>query len=99
MKPIHAFRKEKLIGKDLVKLQRRLQGRMAAARMAMAYLKEVATGKPPKLPHGIKRLSLNQLSEMVLEDTRETMAENVEERVWRASLPVIHLAAAMAANE
>ena len=69
---------------------------MAAARMAIAYLKEASTGKIPKLPRGIKRLSLNQLSEMVLDDTRESMPENVEVRVWGASLPVIHLASAVA---
>jgi len=94
MKPVHAFRESKQIGKDLNGLQRRLQDRMAAARMAIAYLKEAAAGKPPKLPAGIKRLSLNQLSEMVLRDTRESSPENVETRVWRPSLPVIHLASA-----
>jgi hypothetical protein len=36
------------------------------------------------------------LSEMVLADTRESMPENVEVRIWRASLPVIHLASATA---
>jgi hypothetical protein len=96
MKPIHAFRDLQLIWKDLRILRRRLQDRMAAARMAMAYLKEAATGQIPKLPPGIKRLSLNQLSEMVLADTRESMPENVEVRIWRASLPVIHLASATA---
>jgi hypothetical protein len=81
---------------ETARLKRRLQDRMAAARMAIAYLKEVTTGNFPKLPRGIKRLSLNQLSEMALDDTRESMPENVEVRVWRASLPVIHLASATA---
>jgi len=96
MKPVHAFRDLKLIRKDLIILRRRLQDRMAAARMAIAYLQEVSTGHPPRLPPEIKRLSLNQLSEMVLTDTRESAPENVEVRVWRASLPVIHLASAVA---
>lgn len=68
---------------------------MAAARMAIAYLKEAATGQVPKLPPGIKRLSLNQLSEMVLKDTRERMPENVETRIWGESVPVIHIASAV----
>jgi hypothetical protein len=96
MKPVHAFRDMKLVEKNLRTLKRRLQDRMAAARIAIAYLKEVTTAKLPKLPPGIKRLSLNQLSEMVLSDTRESMPENVEVRVWQASLPVIHLASATA---
>jgi hypothetical protein len=95
MKPVHAFRDLKTIENDLRNLDRRLQDRMAAGRMALAYLKEAAGGSMPKLPRGIKRLSLNQLSEMVLADTRESAPENVEVRVWRASLPVIHLAAAV----
>jgi len=69
---------------------------MAAARMAIACLQEASGGKAPKLPPGIKRLSINQLSQMVLADTRESMPENVEVRVWGASLPVIHLASAIA---
>jgi hypothetical protein len=96
MKPVYAFRDLKLIEKDLKILRRRLLDRMAAARMAIAYLKEASSGKPPKLPPGIKRLSLNQLSDMVLADTRESVPENVEVRVWGASLPVIHLASAIA---
>jgi hypothetical protein len=94
IKPVHAFRDLKDIDKDLRSLKNRIQDRMAAARMAIAFLQEAA-GKRPKLPPGIKQLSLNQLSEMVLADTRENMPENVETRVWRVSVPVVHIAAAI----
>jgi hypothetical protein len=96
MKPCYAFQAIEVVNKDAEILKRRLQDRMAAARMAIAFLQETATGERPRLPKGVKRLSLNQLSEMVLADTRENTPENIEVRVWGASLPVIHLAAATA---
>lgn len=96
MKPIHAFRKDKDIGRDLRTLRRRLRDRMVAARMAIGFLQEVELGRLPPLPRAIERLSVNQLSELVLEDAGQTDPENVETRIWRPSLPVIHLAAATA---
>lgn len=93
MKPIHVFREEDEISKDLKTLNRRLRDRMVAARMAIGFL-QLAAGKQPKLPPGIKRLSLNQMSDLVLEDAGQAEPENVETRIWRPSLPVIHLAAA-----
>lgn len=95
IKPIYAFREEKQIKRDLRTLGRRIRDRMVAARMAIAFLQE-ATGQLPKLPPGIKRLSVNQMAELVLRDARQSDPENVKSRVWRPSLPVIHLAAATA---
>lgn len=94
MKPIYALRAQRQIDKDLKSLRRRLRDRMIAAKMAIAYLKEVPIGELPLLPDGIKSLSLNQLSEMVLEEASQSDPVNVESRIWRPSLPVIHLAAA-----
>jgi hypothetical protein len=67
---------------------------MIAGRMAVAFLKE-AYGIKPNVP-GIKGpLSINALSELVADDAGYTEAENVETRIWRPSLPVVHLAAAV----
>lgn len=96
MKPIHAFRDLKEISKDLKTFKRRLRDRMAAARMVIPFLNEAQTGKPPILPASAKRLSINQMAEIVIADTGQSDAENVETRIWRPSLPVIHLAAATA---
>jgi hypothetical protein len=94
MKPIHAFRELKQINRDLKTLKRRLRDRMVAARMAIPFLQEAETGTPPPLPASVKRLSINQMAELVFEDAGQKDPENVETRVWRVSLPVIHLAAA-----
>ena len=94
IKPIYALCPESQISKSLKTLKRRLRDRMIAGRMAAAFLQEIFMGKVPKLPDGVRRLSVNQMAELVLEDAGQTDSENVETRIWRPSLPVIHLAAA-----
>lgn len=94
IKPIYAFRDPKQIDRDLKQLKRRLRDRMQAAKIAIAFLQEVKLGVAFKLPKNVKRMSIKQLSEMLLEETGYMEIENIENRIWRASLPVIHLAAA-----
>jgi len=100
IKPIYAFRDEAQIKKDMRKLERLLRDRAIAGRMAMALLQEVeGNGKRPEtLPEEIKKVTLDQLAVMVKDEIlgpgiEET--ENIEKRIWRPSLPVIHIAAAM----
>lgn len=95
IKPIYALRPQFDIDRDLKTLQRRLRDRMIAARMAIGFLKEALTGEAPKLLAGIERMSVNQMAELVLDDAGYTEPENVETRIWRPSLPVIHLATAI----
>ena len=71
-----------------------MRDRMIAARMAIGFLKEVVTGEVPNLP-GLERMSINQMALLVLADAGYTEPENVETRIWRPSLPVIHLATAI----
>ena len=94
IKPVHAFRSEQEIAKDLRTLERRLRDRMVAARMAVPFLQEVELGKMPKLPKSIKRLSLNEMAAFVAGEAGQSDSQNVESRVWRPSLRVIHLAVA-----
>jgi hypothetical protein len=63
--------------------------------MAIAFLKEALPGHPLIRPPGMKRLSINQLARLVLDDTQFTDPGNVETRIWRPSLPVIHLCSAV----
>jgi hypothetical protein len=95
IKPIYAFRKERDVKKDLKTFERRLRDRLVAARMIMAFLQE-ASGSAVRLPPGVTRLSLNQLSVLVQADANQTDPENVESRIWRPSIPAIHIAAAVA---
>jgi hypothetical protein len=95
VKAKYAFRDEQTIRKDLKKLDRLVRDRMVAAHVAIAFLQNTI-GHRPKLPRDVKRLSLNQLSEFAMREARQSNPENFETRVWRPSLPVNHLAAAVA---
>jgi hypothetical protein len=92
IKPLYALRTSEEVRRDLRTLQRRLRDRMAAGRMAIGFLKEAVSGGGSK---DERRVSINRMARLVLEDTGQTDPENVETRVWRPSLPVIHIASAM----
>ena len=95
IKPFYAFRSERDCNRDLRTLVRRWRDRMVAGRMGIAFLKEALPGQVLELPATVKRLSINQLAELVPDDTRFTDSHNVETRIWRPSLPVVHLASAI----
>jgi hypothetical protein len=95
VKPIYSFQTQRDCKRNLQTLPRRLRDRMVAARMAYPFLKEAETGETPELPAGIKRLSLNQMAELVLSDIGHADPENVETRIWRPSRSVIHLASSV----
>jgi hypothetical protein len=84
---------DRAVSAALRTVERRLQDRLAAGRAANAFLKEAESGETPQLPPGVQRLSLNELAKLMAED-RDIEPENAEARIWRPSLPVIHLAAA-----
>ncbi len=91
----YAFRDVQTIRRDLKTIDRRVRDRMVAAKVAIAFLQR-AVGHHPNLPSSVKRFSLNQLAEWMMEEADQSDSENFETRVWRPSLPVIHLAAAVA---
>jgi hypothetical protein len=92
MKPIYALRSQHENDRFLRTLERRVRDRMVAGRMAIGFLQEAMTGEVPAC---LKRLSINGLAQLVLDDVEYTEPENVETRIWRPSLPVIHLASAL----
>ena len=94
--PLYACRSEGVILRDLKTLDRRLRDRLTAGHMAMAFLMKAETGATPKLPGNAKRLSINEISTTVLGDLKMADGVNVLSRVWKPSLPVIHLCAAWA---
>ncbi len=93
VRPQYVFRDCETIERDTRYVEKRLSERMIAARMAIPILRMGRDGAPP-LPREIKRASLNQLAEFVLEDAGQEDPNNVERRFWAPSRPVIHLAAA-----
>ena len=95
IKPCYAFFDADEIAKILKTFSRRMRDRSVAGRMAMAFIMEATEGTNIKLPKGTKRVSLNEISTMVLEDASQSDPENVEMRIWRPSLPVIHICAAV----
>jgi hypothetical protein len=94
MKPIYALRTSAQVKRDLRTLQRRLRDRMAAGRMAIGFLKAAVGGPVAELAAGLSRVSINQLARLVIDDTGQTDPDNVETRIWRPSLPAIHIASA-----
>ena len=95
LKPIYLLQTAREINRSFRQIKRRLRDRMVAGRMAYPFLQQANCGEVPKLPAGVKRLSINAMSELVLDDAGQTDPENVETRVWHPSLPVIHLATAV----
>ena len=77
------------------RIRRRWNGRMLAARASLGFFYEAIAGEPARLPPGMSRLSLNELSKLVGTQGNLGDPHNVEHRIWRKSLPVIHIAAAM----
>lgn len=95
VKPIHAFRPDTQVTKEVSTFNRLLRKRLVAGRMAYPYLQEAILGRPPRLPEGVERLSINQIGAFMI-DYVEADPSNLETRTWRPSRSVLHLAAAMA---
>ena len=76
-------------------LQKRLNQRMAAARMGLGLAHQEIFNQPAVLPPTITALSIDQLAKLVRSDTNIAGSANIEKFVWRASLPIVHLAMAI----
>jgi hypothetical protein len=75
-------------------LEARSRQRMAAARAAIGKAHKQIFGIDAELPPGMTATSLDQLCKLIGEDVSIDDPENIEKLVWRASLPIIHLAMA-----
>ena len=67
IKPIYAFRRNRTSVGTCGRLIVAYRDRMIAGRMGIGFLKEVVTGQ---VPAGLKRLSINELAELVRDDAR-----------------------------
>jgi hypothetical protein len=95
IKPKYAFRSAEEVRKDRKTFSRRLRDRLGAGHIAIAFL-QPAYGITPNLPKGMTRPTIDGMSEQVAEQFGLAEPGNVESRIWRPSLPVVHLAAAFA---
>lgn len=77
-----------------VKSDKKIQNRLNAAHIAIQKLIEVA--HPEKLNHINYDLSLNKMIENLDQFEGIKDLDNFETRVWRTSIPIIHLAVALA---
>jgi hypothetical protein len=94
IKPQYIMHPPELVEDFCAESRRLLEKRAEAGRMAVPFLRET-NGLPISLPRGVPRLSLNAMAEFVLPDTVQSDPHNVESRLWRPSLRVVHIAAAI----
>jgi hypothetical protein len=73
------------------KLRGRIAKRATAARMALPFVREILFDDHGPLPKGIKKLSIPSVVEHFAKQTTESVRKNAENRVLRASLPVLHM--------
>ena len=74
-------------------MDRRLKDRTTAGLAVLPFLREAYSKTPQVFPSG-KTLSVHQMSEVLLPERKISEIANFESRVWRPSLPVLHLCAA-----
>jgi len=99
IKPGYALLTESDVRTALRTMDRRLSDRLKAAIVAKPFLEQATNGQAPRLPPGVDHLSIENMAEYLLFRAKENAdvgdVKNFHARVWRASLPVIHLAVAL----
>jgi hypothetical protein len=99
IKPGYALMREDDVKRAVRTMDSRLRDRLGAAIVAKALLEELAPDQQPRLPPGVDRPSIAALNEYVMFRSRENSdhgdVRNFHTRVWRATLPVIHVAVAL----
>ncbi len=99
IKPGYALLSESDVRNALRTMDRRLADRRQAAIVAKPFLEQATTGQVPRLPPGVDQLSVENMAEYLLlrssPSPDKAEVKNFHGRVWRPSLPVIHLALAL----
>lgn len=99
IKPGYALLSESKVRTSLRTMDRRLRDRLDAATVAKPFLEQATTGKTPRLPAGVDSLTLTSMAEYLMFRTKPNAdggdLKNFHARVWKPSLPVIHLAVAL----
>ena len=99
LKPGYALLSESEVRVATRTVNRRLHDRLQAAIIDKPFLEQAQTGQPPRLPPGGEKLSLANMAEYLLfrdkPDHDRGDVRNFHARIWRPSLPVLHLAIAL----
>ncbi|MGG5890839.1 hypothetical protein ACLF3G_27505 [Falsiroseomonas sp. HC035] len=93
IKPGYLLMEPKQAALSLKTTSKRLTEALTVARVARPFVAKVLTGVAPPLPKGVMRLSLNAVIPKVLSEYEDQ--HNFEQRVFRRTLPVLHLALAL----
>jgi len=75
VKPQYVFRDYQSIDRDVGFVVKRVGERMVAGRMAIPFFQLAQLGRLPSLPQEIQRLSVNQMTEFVLDDAGQAEDE------------------------
>jgi hypothetical protein len=95
IKPAYFGFNRKQVDHHVKILGREFQKRLIAGRMALAYLKLFKEGRIPAAFGKARSLSLNKIADFVHQSEGYKTPDNFETRIWRPSLPVIHISAAL----
>ncbi|MGK7870547.1 hypothetical protein [Falsiroseomonas sp. E2-1-a20] len=95
LKPGYLLIEAGKVARSLKVTSRRIKEALIAARAARPFVAEVLTGAKPPLPRGVTRLSLNAVIPAAMDEWDETDPHNFEQRAFRRTLPVLHLALAL----
>jgi hypothetical protein len=95
LKPLYLMLDPADIARSMKLTVARLQDALKVARVARPFIGKAVSGAPPALPAEVERLSLNAVIPFVLGDEDPTDPHNFEQRVFRRTLPVLHLAIAL----
>jgi hypothetical protein len=95
LKPGPLLIEPKTVDRKRTQTVRRLQEALKVARIARPFIAKVELPKPPPLPQDVPRLSLNVVIPYALGDEDMTDPHNFEQRVFRRTVPVLHLVIAL----
>ena len=97
IRPMLVITDTKILDKGLKEGRKILKKRAEAAFVARPFIEKASGTVEHVLPEEIERLSVSQVAEffVVEHHSSEGDPENLERRIWRPALPVIHLASAL----
>lgn len=95
IKPAYLLLAPGNVSRSVRATQQRLLTALTTARIVRPFFQQDVLGITPPLPPSIPRVSLNTVTEYVLQETSGADPHNFEGRQFRRMLPVLHIAMAL----